>query len=635
MSVKSSYNNKMFRYRISFSFFISIFLLYTPSIKSQDLMISFDMAEAGQTDSSINMGQISRTNGSAVSFSWSGSAGKVSVENGGLGMVFHRPVTIGGTTYEDTSFSKHLLCKADDTVSTPQRFTWTFAASRKASYGYFITISNFTGTGSFYGAGGLETGTDYQILSIVNNNPPYIQNEGFNSPYGENINIANNLLIWVTGIWDSAQANAANRSRMYFYNATNMALIGFSIDQNITQNATVNTFKYGIHDAHAKDPGTSYRLGPVLVWTNGTKFPVWPGGSDLHSPTNFSPAGVSDALTKASDGDSIILPATNSTWTSGVTVSGNNLNIYGLISSNSTTILADGVFTAFTISGNLNTVSNLHIYGDGSNDEADGFLLTGDHNWLSRIMLRELNVAIYARAPGLISDSSISDSWRAARIIFDADFYDSNYPLALNSTNVWVIEDCNLSWTSAKNQVSSQTFISSQVGQSWIVRHCDLIFDKTGADVAPMFDYHGDSSGLSRPGVIAQIYKNNITISASGISGQKFADLRGSRSMVYSNIVTGAQYDSGKGVVLRKDSISGTSSWLVNNTYVWENYDGVSGTHAMAVTAENGLSDGVEFFTSIPSPLVQLAYPHPIRSSGSQSPITVLIGEGIQIKIRF
>lgn len=619
--------------------FVLSFAFCVLSSGAQDLLVHFDDVAAGTTDGSINMGTISRTNGSAVAFSWSGTAGKVSVETGGMNAGFLRPVTVGSTSYTNAAFTKHLLCKADDTVSTPQRFTWTFAASRKASYGYFITISNFTGLGSFYGAGGLETGTDYQILSIVNDNPPFLQNEGLNSPYGENIAINNNLLIWVTGLWDSAQATAANRSRMYFYNATNMVLLGFSIDPDITQNATVNTFKYGIHDAHSKDAGTTYRLGPLVLFTNGTTFPVWPGGG-LHAPTNFSPAGVTAALAASSAGHHIVLPATNATWTSGVTVSQDSRVIYGLGGSNRTVITADGGFTTFSLDGSFNTISNFQIKGDGTTDEADGFHQDGGFNTISHVYLRELLVGVYFNAPGLLHSSVIADCWRSHRVIFTSAFYDANYPQAWDSTNVACMEDNLYFWTSAKNQTGNQAFFSSQVGQAWNFRHNTVTLDASGVTAAPLFDYHGDSSGLSRPGVSAQLYSNRVVIGASDISGNKFVDLRGSRALVYSNFVTGATYDADKGVVLRKDSISGTTSWLVNNTYVFANKDGTTGTHDMAVTPENGLTDGVEFFTSAPAPLVALAYPHPARGvaaaegSGTGTQVPAIVSPGAPRRFR-
>ena len=619
--------------------YILIFLLFTLSATAQELYVNFEDVAAGTTDSAINMGVISKTNGSAVTFGWSGSAGKVSVESGGLNMGWQTPVTVGGISYTNTSFAKHLLCKSDNTVSIPQRFTWTFAASRKASYGYWITISNFTGLGSFYGAGGLETGTDYQILSIVNDSPPFFQNESLNSPYGENINVNNNLTIWVTGLWDSAQATATSRSRMYFYNATNMTLLGWSMPTDVVQNSTVNTFKYAIHDAHTKDAGTSYRLGPVILYTNGTVFPVWPG-SNLQVPTNNTVTAVQAAHDAASNGDTLVLPSTNTTWTSGVTLSKNSLKVRGMASggqgTNLTVITADGGFTAFTVSGDFNTVSNLQIKGDGVTDEADGFLNTGMHNRYSQLYLRELNVAIYAQDFGLVDTSEIDDSWRAARVIFPSGYYATYYPLAWDSTNYMVFEDCVFRWTSAKNQTGSQAFISSQVSQSWVFRHNTVVFNNASTDPAPMFDYHGDDqgSGIPTPGVALQVYKNDITVSAGSISGQKFVDVRGSRSLVYSNKVSGASFDANQGLFYREERPLDVPNYIVNNSYEWENYDGTTGTDPIPVNDDVNITAGVDYFTTALSPLVQIPYPHPMRSSGTSPtvpgtvPATIGIGRG-------
>ena len=587
-------------------------VLACAGVSAQELYLNFESFSSGDAiNTEAAMAAMSRTNGGAVSFQMHATYAPHRIVTGNKPSLL-RPVTVAGTSYTNETLSREWEVSADDGVNT-NYLQWTFAASRKVSYGLGITLTNWSaGLGNYYNPASLENGSTYSVLSVIDNNPITMQMET-NSNIGASIAVPQNVKLWVTCLWDSANG----RTLFHFYNRTNMVLIGVSSGAT-ANNATVKDFRLGVIDAHTKTTGTKYRIGEVILFTNGTQFPVWPGNA-LHMPTNLTPTAVAAALTASSSGDHIILPATNATWTSGVTVSQDSRVLYGLGGTNGTVITADGVFDTFTVSGSFNTISNLQIKGDGTTDEADGFLLTGSHNRISGVYLRELNVAVYAQAPGLVDSCEIDDSWRTARVIFGPSFYDANYPLALDSTNVCVFEDCVMRWTSAKNQTGSQAFISSQVGQAWTVRHSTLVFDRAGADVSPMFDHHGDSSGLSRPGVIAQIYANTITIGASGISGQKFADLRGSRAMVYSNTVTGAQYDSGKGVVMRKDSISGTGSWLVNNTYVWANKDGASGTHDMAVTAEDGLADGVEWFSSAPTPLVQLAYPHPMRGTAVAS----------------
>lgn len=613
---------------------LRLLILWTFGIaaaSAQDLFVNFENIAAGTTDSSINIGSASKTNGSAVTFAYTGSAGKVSVEdwNGSFGLI--RPVTVAGVSYTNSAPTKILQVKADNTVSTIQQFEWTFAASRKVSCGFLLVVSNFTGLGSFYNPAGIDGGASFSYASLFNNNPPTLQAET-NSNVGASINIANNLPIWCTGLWDSANG----KTIWDYYNLTNGVFLGRSTGAT-ANNATVNKFFWGIADAHTKDAGTVYRMNNLILYTNGTVWPVWPG-SALQMPTNLTPTAVTAALAASSAGDHVVLPATNATWTSGVTVSQDSRVIRGLTGTNGTVITADGVFTAFDVSGSFNTISNLQIRGDLSNDEADGILVEGGFTHLSNLLLRELNVGVYFTAPGLIHHSQIEDCWRSHRVIMGSAFYDSFYPQAWDSTNVACMEDNVYRWTTAKNQTGNQAFFSSQVGQAWIFRHNTITVTNASLTAAPFFDYHGDSSGLSRPGVSAQLYANRVYVSdAASVSGNKFIDIRGSRASCYSNLVYGVTYDADKGVVLRKDSISGTTSWLVNNSYVFENYDGATATHAMAVTPENGLSDGVEFSTTKPVPLVQLSYPHPLLSaagSGTGPQVPAVIAPGKVIKFR-
>lgn len=598
-----------------------ILFLCLPSM-AQDLYVNFEDIAAGTTDSAINMGAISKTNGNAVTFSWTGAAGKVSVENGGLNMGLLKPVTVAGTSYTNSNPTKHLLCKSDNTVSTHQKFTWTFAASRKISMGFAITISNYTGLGSFYNPGGMEAGGTYSVLSLINNSPPTMQCET-NSNVGAAINVVNNMPIWVTALWDSANG----KTIWDFYNLTNMTLMGRSIGGTVV-NATINTLTWGITDAHTKDAGTVYRMNNLILYTNGTQWPAWPGGN-LHVPTNMTPTGVAAAITASAEGDDILLPATNATWTSGVTVSGNNRRLAGLSKqagqgTNTTVITADGGFTAFTLSGSFNTVSNLQIKGDGVTDEADGFLVTGPHNRISHCYLRELNVAVYAQDFGLVDNCVISDNWKVARVIFPSGYYSTYYPLAWNSTNVMCFEDNRFYWTSAKNQTGSQNLISSQVAQSFIVRHNYFELNNASTDPAPVIDYHGDDqgSGIPVPGVSLQVYSNYVNFLAGSISGQKFIDVRGSRSLIYSNRFVGASYDSNQGIVYREERPADSPNYLVNNSYVWENKHGASGTTAMPVNDDANITAGVDYFTTALSPLTPVPYPHPWRGAadGGLSP---------------
>jgi hypothetical protein len=597
-----------------------------------ELYVDFEGVAAGTTDSSINMGAISHTN-ATFTYDWVGSAGRVSVENGGLGHGLFRPIKVGSTLYTNANPTHHLLCKSDSGVSTPQRFRWTFSgASRKISYGFSITLSNFVnngGTTGFYNCFGAESGVNYSYLSFVDDVTTYFQNEGTTSPYGQDVSGGfNNITIWVTGIWDSAQASANDRSRQYYYNQTNMVLIGFSIDPFVTQNATVNQIFYGITDGHSKSAGTSYRLGSLIVYTNGNQFPVWPG-TFLQVPTNFSPAGVSAAIAASANGDSILLPSTNSTWSSGVTFNGKtNVDMAGIhrsgLGTNNTVITLSAEFEAIGLGGSYNTVSNLQMRGAGVSETGTAISMDNPWNRVSRCFFRLLNVPVYGKNFGLVDNCVIGDSFRFARVIMDDSFYSTYYPLAWDSTNYFVMEDNYMYWSSSKlcDSGACEACITSQDTDSWIARHNYFSLENSVADPGPLFDFHGDEvgSGLPHPGIAVQIYSNRVFRSTSW--NGKFADIRGSRSLIYSNYCT--TVDVLDGIAFREERPTDVPNYKVNNSYCWQNYDGASATVPMTVTGDADVVSGVAYFESPLSPLPSLGYPHFLRGesqSGGGTPV--------------
>jgi hypothetical protein len=426
----------------------------------------------------------------------------------------------------------------------------------------------------------------------------------------------NNVTVWATGFRDSN--SGVQKTQWQFYNLTNMALIGFSTDTGgVVLNSTVATFTWGITDNHAHTTGTDYRLNNLILYTNGGTFPVWPG-SNLQIPTNLSPAGVTAAIAAASNGDTIIIPATNATWTSGVTLNKDRVVMYGLGGTNSTVIISDAAITTFQVTGAQNTISNLQIRGDLTTDEADGFHNENLSNRYSRIFMNGLAVAMYAKQAGLMDNCIVVDANFSSRNIWGNSFYDSLYPLAWDSLNYFVYEDCKFYWTSGKNTTGSRPMMSSQQGDAWVVRHCYFEFNNASTDPAPVFDFHGESPGLGRPGVALQIYSNYYNFISGSVSGQKFVDVRGTRSLIYSNKFVGATYDSGQGIFYRDED---TPDYKVNNSYVWENKHGVSGTTAMPINDDANIAAGADYFTVALDPLVAIAYPHPFRNESAPGPV--------------
>ncbi len=577
-----------------------------PHLRAQDLYVNFEDIAAGTQDSAIDMATCMKTNGTAIKTrTWSGSAGKVTVVNDNHAGLL-RPVTVGGITYANSAPTHALLCEADS-GATLQKFTFGFIQSRKVSWGYSITLSNWNGGFNFYNAGGVERGSDYSVLSIVDDPTPYFQNENLNSPYGENINVQNNVTIWVTGLWDSANST----SRHYFYNLTNMTLIGFSIAPQ-TLNATVDTFTWGITDNHSHTTGTDYRLNNLLLYTNGA-FPVWPG-SNLQIPTNSSRAGAVQAIAAAIDGDTILMPATNQTWTSSVTLNKNRITLASVLpnrwGSNKTAITISGAITdpnaALIVSGYMNVVSNIMIKGAGVSEEADGISIpTGAlSNVIAFVHAENLAVPFNVHDGCLIKYcNSVNCDFILGRDNRTVAYYNANAPLAKTSLKHSVFETGLATWNNSKLDGGAEAGFSSQVGAAWMIRHYDFDLESSGVNPAPGFDAHGESPGLTVP-ILSGLLLSNRFARATAWNG-KFIDIRSPNVWVISNIVTGV--DVLDGVFVRNED----APFPISNCYIKGNKDGAAGNVDMTVQDDGTATAGVDYFPTLPADESMIAFPHP------------------------
>ena len=597
------------------SFLLIVSLTFKMMGQSPDLFVSFESFSSGDAiNTEAAMYQMSKTNGTAVTFVMHATSAPhriVTANSAGL----LRPVTVNGTSYTNSTVTKEWEVSADNGVNT-NYLAWQYISSRKVSMGMEITLTNWSaGIGNYYNPFGLDGGSTYSYFSIFDNSPITAQAET-NSNVGASIIIPQNTKLWVTALFDSANSKTV----YHFYNRTNMVLLGVSSGA-IVANSTINQLRVGIADAHTKTTGTKYRIGNILLYTNGTVFPVWPGSS-LQVATNLTREGVGAAITNSTDGDSIILPATNATWTAELTIAKNNLNIAGVspggLGTNETVITGDNgstLFNTLKFTGNFNTLSNLFITGDGANDEITAIRNDGSYNRFTHLRITEVNVALYSTLPALMDNCVVMDVWRLLRAIPGNTFYNTYYPLAWDSTNqIAVIEDTLFFWTSAKNQTSSQAVISSQNGQASIIRHNYFSLDNASTDPAPWIDYHGDSPGLGRPGTSLQVYSNYVAFLAGSVSGQRAIDVRGSRSLIYSNRWVGATFDSDKGITYREEEPELSPNYLVNNSYVWENYHGGAGLTAMPINDDTNITAGVDYFTTALTPLLRVTYPHPLRN---------------------
>lgn len=599
---------------------VSLLFLLSLRLAAQDLYVNFEGVAAGTGFTSVNMGVISKTNGNAVTFSTTGSGSSVQVvEDSTAHPGLLRPVQVAGTWYTNSAPTRALLCDSAGGTGV-RKFQWTYAASRKVSCGFSITLTNWgSAAGNFYNPGGYESGGTYGVISMVDNPTPYFQSETI-AGTGANINVGN-FTIWITTLWDSANSKYV----CAFYNQTNMVLLGYSTE-SITANSTVNTMGFGVTGDHSFSANRNYYLNNLILYTNGTVWPVWPG-NNLQVPTNSTDTAVTAAIAAASAGDHVALPITNLSWSSGVTVNKDSLVLYGLGGTNGTKLDVGNTATAFTLSANYCTVSNLWVKGtkpaSSGNYQNTGFDIVGQSNRVCYNLISQLQIGVYSRQWGLSDNNVWIDNTKFRHIwsggtMNETTIFSTFYPLAFDSNIYWWYEHDQFWVTSDCFTNGALGYFSSQQSDAWGLRHCSIIWSNSNNHFSPMFDFHGDDvgGGLPRPGMALQNYKNTITLLAyqSG-QGGKWFDIRGTKSAIYSNtMVQIVNSGESHAIHYREERPSDSPNYLVNNSYVWENYRGSSGSTAADVTDDANITEGVDYFASAMSPLLRTTYPHPLRN---------------------
>ena len=116
-----------------------------------------------------------------------------------------------------------------------------------------------------------------------------------------------------------------------------------------------------------------------------------------------------------------------------------------------------------------------------------------------------------------------------------------------------------------------------------------------------------------------------LTVVPPATFNGKFVDVRGGQLLVYSNTITG--FDVLDNVYLREEDSNNPPMDRVENTYVFENREGVNGTTLMPPIVDGGATSKIilntHYFTSAPSGAYStwsLKYPHPW--TGASAPVS-------------
>jgi len=572
----------------------------------QDLYVNFESFNSGDSIASeAAMAQMSKTNGNAVTFVMHATSSKHTIKTASaVGLI--TPITVAGSSYTNSSVTKEWEASADNGVNT-NYLGWKFAASRKVSYALEFTLTNFLNNFNFHNPFALEGSGlgNYSTFSVQDFSPITGQAET-NSDVGNAINLQTNVRYWITGLWDSVNG----KTIIDIYNRTNMVLVGRTTGA-LVNNDVVNEFDVGVYDAHIKTTGNKYRYGQIILYTNGTVWPIWPG-NNLQSQTNSSVTAMTAAITAASDGDTIIIPATNQTWTSGVTVNKNRLRITSVLNdrwgSNKSAITISGAVTdpnaAMVVSGYMNVLTNFMIKGAGVVEEADGISNTGQSNVYAFIHMENLNVPYSSHESCLVTFfNNINNDYCLARDNRTVTYYNNNVPLSKTSLKHAVYERGHAAWNSSKLDGGSEAGFSSQVGAAWIIRHNDFDLEDAAVNPAPGFDAHGETPGLIVP-ILSGLLTSNRLNRTTAWNG-KFIDVRSPNVWVISNIVTGV--DVLDGVYIRNEE----APYPIANCYITGNFDGASGNVAMTVQDDGTATAGVDYFLTLPPDESTIDFPHP------------------------
>jgi len=333
---------------------------------------------------------------------------------------------------------------------------------------------------------------------------------------------------------------------------------------------------------------------------------------------------VASALTSASSGDTVIIPAGSATWSSGITITkGITINGAG---TNSTQILnsqalvngtEQSLFQIAPTTDSPITIKNIRFTqaAGGVNCAINSFpggAVLPTKVRITSCVFESFNFAIMSRSMfGVVDHCEFINNRVVSRV---PGFYSSSNlkqiplpPWDWDSAYTWCYENCHMQVAAS---VVYQYFGDTEYPAAYTIRYCKFDVSRNAGDGYDGYDMHGSGGTAAVNPVGIQIYGNTFNYSGT-TSGFKLADIRGgSGSLVYSNIINGV----GAYNQVRADP---AGSVLPVNTYIWDNYAQGS---MVGTSASEGAVGGVNYFTSKPAGYKRLAYPHPLVTGGGTNP---------------
>jgi hypothetical protein len=348
---------------------------------------------------------------------------------------------------------------------------------------------------------------------------------------------------------------------------------------------------------------------------------------------------VAAAVASAQDGDTVLIPAGNSTWTSGLTIT------------KAITLQGQGIDKTFLRRhqgllilqpANNKPIRVTGIYFDmspysGSEGDRPGIIFYGtctslriDHCYF---LCGERAVYIYGIGYGVVDHCTFRDNYISLMpSMAGKDFGNTIWAQAIvpGSANTMTVEDCNFL---CDEPGSRSGFIESELygsnGATCCVRHCN--FDYTGTGLAFHVDAHGHSPSWGNGTRFYEVYNNVFHCKYT----YRFAKLRGGTHIWHDNQFINDAGSSTAVMALTRETVGGISTQqLVTKSFFWNNT--LNGSPAGATDDGSVANEPVlnkDFFNrAIKSgdpwyPYTPLVYPHPrvtADNGGKPSPVANL-----------
>jgi len=349
------------------------------------------------------------------------------------------------------------------------------------------------------------------------------------------------------------------------------------------------------------------------LWLN-----ILPARSATITAASTARADVSAAISASSQGDTVIIPAGTSTWSSslsvtkGITITGAGTNNTRLINGTSAGQgLESPIFDINLSVDSPIRINGIYFQDSGLNDDSDGIRVERGSVHETKVRIDHCTFEGFSFAVkisggfGVCHECYFLNNDVAARIsgyTTSSQLTGFSLPFAWNSQNYFVFEDCTFALT---GWTRDTYMMDTEFPANYMVRHCNFQINRASAVVVDGFDMHGNGgSSVDTLGIV--IYKNTFNYTGNNtVNPCRLVDIRGGvGSLVYSNTATGVNIES----TFRDDPYQLP---LMSNTYVWANTG--NGGSPMSLGADDGVILGVNFVTSKPLNFAQLTYPHPLR----------------------